>query len=165
MSIAAIAIIVVALVATAIACALVLRKGRAASGANPAPPDLSAFDDATFRARVVDEIEAGRKIDAITMVRERTRLGLADAKALVEALASGADGVDLRLVRTSSADDVAQATIDDPDLAAQLVLELAAGRRIEAIRLLRERTGLGLKEAKDAIDAMDGDASAHRDRP
>jgi ribosomal protein L7/L12 len=30
---------------------------------------------------------------------------------------------------------------------------LARGQQIEAIRLLREATGLGLKEAKDAIDA------------
>ncbi len=30
----------------------------------------------------------------------------------------------------------------------------AAGRKIEAIKLYREVTGLGLKEAKDAVDAM-----------
>lgn len=30
---------------------------------------------------------------------------------------------------------------------------VAAGRIIEAIKLLREETGLGLKEAKDAVDA------------
>ena len=29
---------------------------------------------------------------------------------------------------------------------------LAAGRKIEAIKLYRERTGMGLKEAKDAVD-------------
>ena len=30
----------------------------------------------------------------------------------------------------------------------------AAGRKIEAIKIHREITGLGLKESKDAIDAM-----------
>lgn len=30
----------------------------------------------------------------------------------------------------------------------------AAGRPIQAIKLYRERTGLGLKEAKDAVDAL-----------
>jgi Ribosomal protein L7/L12 C-terminal domain len=34
------------------------------------------------------------------------------------------------------------------------IVELAGTRKIEAIKLLRERTGMGLKEAKDAIDAV-----------
>ena len=132
-----------------------------ASAASP-PPDLSAFDDDAFRERVVAEIDAGRKIEAIKLVRERTRLGLADAKALVEALASGEESVDLDLARRSldqQQQDVAAgidaALVDDPGLAAELVVEIAAGRKVEAIRLLRERTGLGLKEAKDAIEALE----------
>ncbi len=32
------------------------------------------------------------------------------------------------------------------------IMQLAATRKIEAIKLYRERTGVGLKEAKDAID-------------
>ena len=32
---------------------------------------------------------------------------------------------------------------------------LRAGRKIEAIKSLRERTGLGLKEAKDAVDRLE----------
>lgn len=36
----------------------------------------------------------------------------------------------------------------DPAVAAAL----AAGRKIEAIKLLRKRTGLGLKEAKDLVE-------------
>ncbi len=31
---------------------------------------------------------------------------------------------------------------------------LASGRKIEAIRRLREETGMGLKEAKDYVDAL-----------
>jgi ribosomal protein L7/L12 len=146
-----------ALLAIVIAAMLLTRRRGSGDGATarPSPPDVTAIDDDAFRARVVAEIEAGRRIEAIKLVRERTRLGLADAKALVEALASGADGVDLSPVRTSAADDVAQATVDDPDLAAQLVLELAAGRKLEAIKLYRERTGVGLKQARDAVDALE----------
>jgi ribosomal protein L7/L12 len=146
-----------ALLAIAIAAMLLTRRRGSGDGATarPSPPDVTANVDDAFRARVVDEIESGHRIEAIKLVRERTRLGLADAKALVEALASGADGVDLSPVRTSAADDVAQATVDDPDLAAQLVLELAAGRKLEAIKLYRERTGVGLKQARDAVDALE----------
>jgi len=40
--------------------------------------------------------------------------------------------------------------ISDTDIAAQL----RAGHKIEAIKLYRQRTGCGLKEAKTAIEAM-----------
>ena len=32
---------------------------------------------------------------------------------------------------------------------------LRAGRKVEAIKSLRERTGVGLKEAKDAVDLLE----------
>ena len=41
-------------------------------------------------------------------------------------------------------------TTDLPD---QVVSAIHAGRKIEAIKLLREARGLGLKEAKHAVDA------------
>ena len=43
----------------------------------------------------------------------------------------------------------------DAATSAALVTLVRAGRKIEAIKLLRERTGLGLAEAKRAIDAME----------
>lgn len=42
---------------------------------------------------------------------------------------------------------------DHPRMAEVRAL-VAANRKIEAIKIYREITGLGLKEAKDAIDAM-----------
>ncbi len=32
---------------------------------------------------------------------------------------------------------------------------LRSGRKIEAIKVYRQQTGIGLKEAKDAVDAME----------
>ncbi len=40
---------------------------------------------------------------------------------------------------------------------AQIKAALNGGRKIEAIKLYREATGVGLKEAKDAIDALDAE--------
>jgi ribosomal protein L7/L12 len=40
-------------------------------------------------------------------------------------------------------------------LSPELRAELAAGNKIAAIKLLREATGLGLKEAKDAVERME----------
>lgn len=40
------------------------------------------------------------------------------------------------------------------ELPAEVLLALQQGNQIEAIKLLRLRTGLGLKEAKDEIDRV-----------
>jgi hypothetical protein len=42
----------------------------------------------------------------------------------------------------------------DPALDSQIVALLRERRKIEAIKLLRERTGVGLKEAKDEVDRI-----------
>lgn len=49
--------------------------------------------------------------------------------------------------------------IDDSAFEAQLRALVAAGRKIEAVKLCRQHTGLGLKEAKDAVDALEQGAS------
>jgi Ribosomal protein L7/L12 C-terminal domain len=40
------------------------------------------------------------------------------------------------------------------DLKQQILKLRAEGRQIDAIKLVRERTGCGLKEAKDAVDLL-----------
>jgi hypothetical protein len=46
-------------------------------------------------------------------------------------------------------------SIDLPQVEARSVEDLiAAGRKIEAIKLYRQKQGVGLKEAKEAVDAM-----------
>jgi hypothetical protein len=47
-------------------------------------------------------------------------------------------------------------SLDDlsPELRAQVLLLKAQGEKIEAIRLVRQRTGQGLKEAKDIVEAI-----------
>jgi large subunit ribosomal protein L7/L12 len=41
-----------------------------------------------------------------------------------------------------------------PELRSQILSLKAEGRTIEAIKLVRERTGQGLKEAKDIVEAV-----------
>jgi len=50
--------------------------------------------------------------------------------------------------------DVALA--DDDALPSSLYDAIARGKLIQAIKIYRETTGVGLKEAKDAVDAMAG---------
>ena len=40
-----------------------------------------------------------------------------------------------------------------PRLPDQVISQIRAGRKIQAIKLLREAQGIGLKEAKHAVDA------------
>jgi ribosomal protein L7/L12 len=90
---------------------------------------------------IQNALRAGQKIEAIKLYREKTGLGLAQAKENIEAMMRG----DTPAWGTG-------ATSVDTDTLIQNALR--AGNKIEAIKLYREKTGLGLKEAKDAIDAM-----------
>lgn len=77
------------------------------------------------------------KIPAIKFYREQTGVGLAEAKAAVEAIEAG------RAISCSTG------ASDEP-----LLRLLRAGRKIEAIKAHREQTGKGLKESKDYVDAL-----------
>lgn len=47
-------------------------------------------------------------------------------------------------------------------LPADVIAAAQRGEKIEAIKLLRERTGIGLAEAKDAVEAFtDGNTTLH----
>ena len=49
---------------------------------------------------------------------------------------------------------------EQQELSAEIYQALAAGRKIEAIKLIREETGLGLAEAKEIADAISGRGAA-----
>ncbi|HEV2969527.1 MAG TPA: ribosomal protein L7/L12 [Pirellulales bacterium] len=101
-------------------------------------------DDANLAADLRDLLAAGRKIEAIKRYREATGVGLAEAKSvideLIEKLARGAP----RPADASGESDFEQ----------EIVSLLEQGRKIAAIKVYRERTGAGLKEAKEAVEAV-----------
>lgn len=90
---------------------------------------------------VLDALGKGQTIEAIKLLRSATGLGLKEAKDLLDAYQQGAP----------LSDQLASA-IDQ--LPASVMTALQSGNKIDAIKLLREQTGLGLKEAKDAVEAM-----------
>jgi large subunit ribosomal protein L7/L12 len=93
-----------------------------------------------LEGRVRTLMAEGRKIEAIEVHREVTGAGLKEAKDAVEGLdLSG--GLSHRL-------DVGQ------DIEPELLSLPEQGRKIRAIKVYRERTGVGLKEAKDAVEAL-----------
>jgi ribosomal protein L7/L12 len=97
-----------------------------------APGDASRHED------VVALMAEKRKIEAIRLFRERTGVGLAEAKAAVEAMERN--------------DQTARAVSTGADAA---VLDLMRdGQKIAAIKLYRERTGAGLRDAKEAVERL-----------
>jgi ribosomal protein L7/L12 len=102
-----------------------------------------------FPPEVLEALAAGSPIEAIKRLR-RAGLGLAEAKAALEAYRDS-------LVRAPSggAPQHAAHTFEDAGrvLPADVIDTLQRGDTIGAIRLLRQRTGIGLQEAKQRIDA------------
>ena len=102
--------------------------------------------------RIRQLVQDGKKIEAIKLVREQTGLGLKEAKDAVDAIERG-ETADLR-----PRDTVTSHGVSGVDLNAinELLLQ---NKKIDAIKLYREQTGAGLKEAKDAIEAIEATGS------
>ena len=92
-------------------------------------------------AGVQDALREGQKIEAIKRYRELTGLGLKEAKDAVEALP-----------RQPLAP--VAATRQDPAMDPEVRRLVQAGELVSAIARYRELTGLGLKESKDAVEAL-----------
>ncbi len=55
--------------------------------------------------------------------------------------------------------------MNEQELSPEVFQLLADGRKIEAIKLIREETGLGLKEAKDLAEALLGEHAPTESAP
>ena len=105
--------------------------------------------------------QRGDKVVAIKMLRESSNLGLAEAKDLLETHAALHP---INVMRPP----MAPASIGSEgvnDFLPAINAALASGNKLEAIRLLSAGTGVGLKEAKDRIDAADPSAWQHQPPP
>jgi len=91
---------------------------------------------------------AGQQIQAIKLWRERFGVGLKEAKDLVDGLIAG------RQPEIQTAFQLVDYQMPEtPE--AEVRRLMAAGNKIEAIKRVREQTGLGLKEAKERVEAME----------
>ena len=91
-------------------------------------------------------LQQGRKIEAIKLYREQTGAGLADAKNAIEAMQADTN-LRMPLPKVAPSGEAL-------DLEAELLRLLQEGQKIEAIKHYREWTGAGLKDAKDAVEAL-----------
>ena len=97
-----------------------------------------AFEDWKQEIRAL--LGEGQKIQAIKVYRERTGVGLRQAKEAVEAIERG--------------ESLSIPEMVDESFERELIALLDQGQKIQAIKLYRERTGVGLKKAKDAVEAI-----------
>lgn len=105
-------------------------------------------------AGVVVLAQTGKKIEAIKLYRQLTNAGLVEAKAAVENILAG------KPIPSDPASNAAQLETQTgaaipADQTVEIRRLIQSHQKIEAIKRYRKLTGVGLKEAKDAVEAMD----------
>lgn len=109
------------------------------------------FDEVRALAR------AGRKIDAIKLLRERSQLGLVEAKQWVEACVDGKEWAITPPPPPVGAPGAAILFDDAGPSASDIDRQIREGALINAIKLVRERTACSLREAKEFVERRKGE--------
>lgn len=108
--------------------------------------------------RLTDLILAGQKLEAIKQYKEITGMGLRESKEFVDDLEAQLrrDYPDFPQYLASSPKPHRPSMGNIPEEDAKKMTEfIFAGQKIAAIKMYKEATGLGLKESKDIIDALE----------
>lgn len=125
----------------------------------------AAAEDGTYYV-VIYDYDSANKIDMIKLMRELGGISLADAKEFVENLpgviVSGLSQSDLenfisRLTSASWAINFSYFPGNPPisgEIRYRLVLRSYIGDKLAAVNVIREATGLGLRECLDIVDAV-----------
>lgn len=107
-------------------------------------PETQRLADPTFAGNLEKQIEdllaQEKKIEAIKTFRQATGVSLKDAMDAVENIGAGSSWRCSKIIPADKHDQITDLLRQD--------------RQIEAIRLYREITGAGLKEAKDAVQEI-----------
>jgi hypothetical protein len=104
----------------------------------------SSAPSPTLPQPVQDALQRGNLVEAIKLMRAGTGLGLKETKDALETYMRGEPAPAGFAPMSLPAGAPLPATVQEA---------LNQGNKIEAVRRLRGLTGLGLKEAKDAVDA------------
>jgi ribosomal protein L7/L12 len=111
---------------------------------------FSGNDDKELLDEINRHLHNGNKIEAIKVYREKYKVGLKEAKDAVESMEAG------QSIDQTSSQAFAPTTAGFGTAAmAEIDRLMRAGNKIEAIKVYREKFNVGLKEAKDAVEAME----------
>ena len=111
------------------------------------PSPVKAADTTSMEDQVKALLARGENIEAIKLMRETNGMSLAAAKDSVEAIGQHGRAT-LGEMGMMSTVRLAQ------ELSNEVHHLVAQGQKIEAIKRIREQTGLGLKEAKEIVDRL-----------
>ncbi len=95
---------------------------------------------------ITELIKQGKKLEAIKLLRQSTGMDLKSAAEEVERISAASPGASMPVGMPH----------DSGFIPEEVRLLAREGKTIEAIKLLREQTGLGLKEAKEQVDGIAG---------
>jgi ribosomal protein L7/L12 len=115
----------------------------------PASQTTGEIDERSL-AQIAALLKAGNKIGAIKVYRQVTGMGLKEAKDAVEALEQDAE-----IVLLSKASDIQAGSQPGRDWKAEMQILIAENQKLEAIKVVRDATGMGLREAKDFVEAAE----------
>jgi large subunit ribosomal protein L7/L12 len=114
-------------------------------------PLIPAPEPDSLEAELLELIRGQKRLLAVKLYRERTGVGIAEAKGFIEELRAR-HGIACGDLDSELSDAIAAS---EPHGVEAEILELMRGRKkIEAIKLYRQRSGVGLKEAKDFVEAL-----------
>jgi ribosomal protein L7/L12 len=122
--------------------------------------NFSGNQDAAARLdEIASLLRAGKKLNAIKVYRAVTGASLADAKAAIERMEQAIQ-LGIALVDSDVQPPLAPAASAvnmnaQGALLVEIELLLAQRKKIQAIKLYREHTGLGLADAKNAVDQIE----------
>ena len=100
------------------------------------------------RRAIQSALQRGSKIEAVKLYRDATGASLKDSKDAVEAMP-------VDPIPIAGLPSILPTTGMTPEKMDAIVSAISRGQKIEAIKLYREATGLGLAESKDAVEAME----------
>lgn len=108
-------------------------------------------ESAEWMEQIVDLLRQGRKIEAIALFREKTHVGLGEAKMVVELMESKiSSGTEPVIIQSRN-----EMPGETGDWLMQIQELLRRGKKIEAIKIYRQHTDVGLKEAKEEVERME----------
>ncbi len=102
--------------------------------------DAEPLTDDVFRQQLVRLVHEGQRIQAVAAYRRRTGVDLTSAVEAIDSL---------------ERDHQFNVSPANADLEWEVIAYLERGEKIGAIKLYREKTNLGLKDAKDAVEAIE----------
>ena len=117
---------------------------------------MSAQPSRQLPPEVIAALQRGNLIEAIKLLRASGRsIDLKPAKQAIEQ----------HLDRSKAAKATVGGAIDHVFQIPAVADAIKKGNKIEAIRILREKTGLGLNEAKDVVDRFRGQSMGNERAP